>query len=385
MTSTFPTLRHWLATAAFGAACAFSVPVARADEPAPATKKGAEPAPEEKPAEEETPEPEKSKGELMFAEAIATIQARHASPEDLAAAIRKARGIFEEVAKLPEADASDEVRARATAFAGRMNMALLSYGSDEEKKELLPALVEKITSAEKLTPAEYSMMGNLLEVSAQIDPKLAEATMAKFKTALETKGDENGPTVLAQLEGVMRRATIVGQKLELGGTTFEGEKFEIADLKGKVVLVDFWATWCPPCRAEHPNMLTNYRKYKDKGFEIVGVSLDQDREALAEFLKEGGDDHWIILHDEKGTNPATEYYAIQGIPTMFLLDEEGVVISSAARGEELTRLLEERWGKVELPEEPAETSEEKEKSDDAKPESAEETEDEAPASDAGEK
>lgn len=389
MTRSFPALRGWLLAATCGSAFALALPFALADDPAPPAKEGAEGAAEKQPAEapdDETPEePEKTKGEQMFAEAIATIQAPHESQEQLAEAIRKARGIFEKIAKLPEEDADAELRERSTTLAGKMNLALLVYGTEEEKKELVPALVEKIVTAEKITPAEYSMMGNLLEASVKMDPKLGEETLAKFKEAIASKGDENGPKALAQLEGIMRRATLVGQKLELAGTKFDGEKFDISDLKGKVVLVDFWATWCPPCRAEHPNMLTNYRKYKDKGFEIVGVSLDQDREALKEYLDET-EGHWIILHDENGDNPATEYYAISGIPAMFLVDEKGVVISTEARGEELTRLLEERWGKVELPEEEsADASEEKEKPDDAKPASSEEEKEETPKSEDAEK
>lgn len=377
MTRSFPTLCRWLATATCCGAIAFAAPFACGDDPAPPAKADAQPESEDSPAEEEAPEPEKSKGQKLFEEAIGTIQARHESQEQLAAAIRKARGIFQEIAELPEEDADAELRERATALADRMTLALLTYGTDEEKKELVPAMVKKIVGADELGPAQYSMMGNLLEASAEIDPKLAEETMAEFKTAIESKSDGDGAKVLAQLEAVMRRATLIGQKLELAGTTFQGKKFDIAGLKGKVVLVDFWATWCPPCRAEHPNMLTNYRKYKDKGFEIVGVSLDQDREALTEFLEESEGD-WIILHDEGGENPATEYYAIQGIPTMFLVDEEGVVISTSARGEELTRLLEERWGKVELPEEEStEDSDDEKKSENDKPESKDEAPEEA--------
>lgn len=399
MIRSFSTLHRWLVMATCGAAFALVLPPAFADDPAPSekappAKEEADPAPEKKPAgpsaEPETspegvPLRDKTKGERMFGAALRTIQARPESAEQLAVAIRKARGILEEIAKLPEEDADAALRERSTKMATALNFALLTYGTEEEKKELLPALIEKVLSAETLTAAEYSMMGNLLEASVASDPKLAEETLAKFKEAIAAKGDENGSKALAQLEGVIRRATLVGQKLELAGTKFDGEKFDIADLKGKVVLVDFWATWCPPCRAEHPNMLTNYRKYKDKGFEIVGVSLDQDREALTEFLNES-EGHWIILHDDKGENPATEHYAITGIPAMFLVDEEGVVISTEARGEELTRLLEERWGKVELPEEePADASEEKEKPEDAKPESSEKSKEEGPKSEGEEK
>lgn len=379
MTRLLDLLRRGLSAAVFCAAFLLAAMEVLADDPAPAAQTGEatesddapasdEPASDEKP--EDAPEPEPSKGEQLFAEAVAALQSNRQSPEALAKAIRTARGLFEQIGALPEEDADEELRARAAALYDQMALGLVMYGSDEERKTLLPQLVEKAVGAETLGRQQYSLMATLLEKTAELAPDQTEATMVKFREAIEAKGGEDKEQALAQLEGVLRRATIVGSKLELAGTTFEGKDFDIGQLKGKVVLVDFWATWCPPCRAEHPNMLTNYRKYKDKGFEIVGVSLDDDREALKVFLDES-EGHWIILHDEGGENPATEYYAIQGIPTMFLLDEQGVVISNAARGAELTRLLEERFGKVELP---AEEEGEKEKSSEEKQDEEEKAE-----------
>ena len=127
------------------------------------------------------------------------------------------------------------------------------------------------------------------------------------------------------------------------GTTFPdfnekdlaGKPLSIANAKGKVVLVDFWATWCGPCRAELPNVLAAYRKYHDQGFEIIGISLDQDQAKLAEFTKSMYMT-WPQFFDGKGwQNKLAVKYGIESIPATFLLDGEGKIIGKDLRGEEL--------------------------------------------------
>ena len=138
--------------------------------------------------------------------------------------------------------------------------------------------------------------------------------------------------------GMLRRLSLIGNEMEISGTSLDGQPFDQKSLAGKVVLVDFWATWCGPCIAEMPNVLAAYEKYHDKGFEVVGISLDTDRDALETFLKEK-EIPWTILYEEPQgqgwQHPLASYYGITGIPTVILVGRNGKVVTMDVRGEKL--------------------------------------------------
>lgn len=120
-----------------------------------------------------------------------------------------------------------------------------------------------------------------------------------------------------------------------------GKIFSLASLKGKVVLVDFWASWCGPCRAENPNVVSAFHKYKDKGFTVLGVSLDQPG-AKERWMKAIHDDGltWNHVSDLKyWDNEVSKSYGIQAIPQNYLLDKEGKIIGKNLRGEALQIFL----------------------------------------------
>ena len=106
----------------------------------------------------------------------------------------------------------------------------------------------------------------------------------------------------------------------------------LSSLRGKVVLIDFWASWCGPCRKENPNVVRIYSKYKAKGFEIYGVSLDKDMNAWKEAIAADGIG-WVQVSDLKyWGSAAAKLYGVQGIPQTFLLDKNGIIAARDLRG-----------------------------------------------------
>ena len=120
-----------------------------------------------------------------------------------------------------------------------------------------------------------------------------------------------------------------------------GKPVSLHDFKGKYVLIDFWASWCAPCRAENPNVVKAYKKYHDKGFEILGVSLDNKKEAWLKAIAADGLS-WNHVSDLKGwSNAAAADYGVKSVPANYLLDRDGKIIAKGLRGEFLDKKLAE--------------------------------------------
>jgi thiol-disulfide isomerase/thioredoxin len=128
----------------------------------------------------------------------------------------------------------------------------------------------------------------------------------------------------------------IGQRFpDFDETDLNGSPLSVAGFKGKVTLVDFWATWCGPCRAEMPNVIAAYQKYHSSGLEMIGVSLDEHKYAVVNFAASQGMP-WPQYFDGKGwENKLAKQYGVQSIPMSYLLDRNGIIIGKELRGRAL--------------------------------------------------
>jgi thiol-disulfide isomerase/thioredoxin len=240
---------------------------------------------------------------------------------------------------------------RANVAAAGLNQLLLararlaaSAGDLEAVKQVVADLKDAARGG--ITAQHMGLAGALAGYFDQVGE--AKASADAYRTFSELAAKSSDPAVVDQglkFAGILRRLTLVGNSMDLEGTTLDGKPLDWAKYKGKVVLVDFWATWCGPCVAELPNVKDNYEKYHDRGFEVLGISLDDDRQAVERFV-DARDIPWPTLFsdDPKRTgweHPMAVQYGIMSIPAPILLNQQGKVVTLDAYGERLGELLEE--------------------------------------------
>ena len=236
-----------------------------------------------------------------------------------------------------------ELNKQASAIYEAMGDSTLTEEQREAKVKDLDALEAQMAEAttngisQNITNAVgiYLLKNNYYSMSVEE----LEPIVAQIPAALT---DEGIASIKDKVEKL--KATAVGQKFtDFEMQTPDGKAVKLSDYvgKGKVVLVDFWASWCGPCRREMPNLVEAYKKYRNKGFEIVGVSLDRDAEAWKNGI-EKLDITWPQMSDLKYWDcEGAKLYAVSSIPHTVLIDGKGIILARGLHGEELQEQIAE--------------------------------------------
>ncbi len=212
----------------------------------------------------------------------------------------------------------------------KMSQAEALYDSTEQREKIFVLNYCKQHPAQFSTP--YILYRNLYKF------KLNDLEPVVSLLSPQVIASKYGKDLMQHVEKL--RSVQTGKPApEIALADTNGKIFKLSGLKGKYVLIDFWASWCNPCRAENPNVVAAYRKYHKDGFDILGVSLDKNKDRWIEAIHEDGLS-WHHVSDLQGwNNAAARKYAINSIPSNLLIDPEGIIIGKNLRGEKLQKTL----------------------------------------------
>lgn len=241
------------------------------------------------------------------------------------------------IAENPEADDLNE------AYQSGIQAAYVT-GKNDEVISLLTLQFEGLLAEMQADDQAIIQTGMMLAQFAVQQGQSDTAQMVKdaFDERAEADPSSQYGQVAQALSGMLNKPGI-GATPELTATTLEGNEISLEDYRGKVVLLDFWATWCPPCIEGLPEIKKAYAAYKDKGFEIIGISLDRTIEPLEDFIAEEDLD-WVNVYDADQDSSLADQFSVTSIPTLYLLNQEGEIVAMNPRGEgvleaELAKLL----------------------------------------------
>jgi len=256
---------------------------------------------------------------------------------------------------LSQAEKSSTEYADASAYL--LETKVMGFAEAEEKeREAILKDVKQHLEKYGVRRDEAGVAYGISQALERENPKLAAQAYKDFAGLIRTSEVEEIRELDHLFEGPARRLNLVGSKMKVFGTTLDGEEFDWDKYRGKVVLIDFWATWCGPCLAELPNLKDAYEKYHDEGFDIVGVNIDQRKFATEQYLAKNPLP-WTQLYQEEEGNELAEYYGVNAIPFIVLVGKDGKVISTDARGRRLHEHLEEIFGPADATDDPAASGE----------------------------
>jgi len=238
-------------------------------------------------------------------------------------------------------------------IASRLNESDKALAIAAKKEELRDSEKNyRLKIAENNTSSLVAVMalGDLLNLK-MIPPKEAQETYTALQdTVKQSRLGKNLNQVIAQTLAVsMQKRIDMGSTAEdFSGPTPEGKLLSLKESMGKITIIDFWASWCKPCRMENPNVVRVYNKYHDKGLNIIGVSLDKQQTAWTKAIADD-DLNWNHVSNLKfWQDPIAQAYGVRSIPATFIIDEEGKVIAKNLRGPALEKKISELLGEKSL-------------------------------------
>jgi peroxiredoxin len=241
------------------------------------------------------------------------------------------------------ADAATELKAlvakvRADLAAGKNTESDLADDLKQFDVLLAEHQGEKTDAVARILYMKALLYDQVFHDQAKADPLMAQLK-TDFKDTEFVAGLEKQETATAAAKKIQDALAVGTQFPDFHEKDLDGKPLSIANYKGKVVMIDFWATWCGPCVGELPNVIATYQKHHAQGFEIIGVSLDQDQTKLTDFIK-SKDMTWQQFFDGQGWgNKLAVKYGIESIPATFLLDGDGKIIGKDLRGEALEQAV----------------------------------------------